>query len=432
VTGIEEITAREILDSRGNPTIEVDVRLADGSFGRATVPSGASTGSREAVELRDGEKQRYSGKGVKRAIENVERVIAPALRGADAHDQDAIDRKLIALDGTETKSKLGANAILGASLAVARAAATSAGKPLYRWIARDQPPLLPVPMFNVLNGGAHADNSVDFQEFMIAPVGMPSFREALRAAVETYQALKALLKKRGLSTSVGDEGGFAPNLKTDAEALELIVKAIGDAGYKAGKDIVIALDPAASELFENGAYEFKKSGAQRRTPAEMVALYESWVRDFPIWSIEDGLAENDWDGWKLITERLGDRVQLVGDDIFVTNPKIIERAIREKVANASLIKLNQIGTLTETLEAIAMSHAAGYGTVISHRSGETSDDFIADLAVGARAAQIKSGAPARGERVAKYNQIARIEDELGRDAVFAGKAFLSAGGFRRT
>ena len=428
---ITSVTAREILDSRGNPTIEVDVRLADGALGRAAIPSGASTGSREAVELRDGEKQRYLGKGVRRAIENVDNIIAPALRGADARDQDALDRKLIALDGTDTKSKLGANAILGASLAVARAAAASAGKPLYRWIARDKQPLLPVPMFNVLNGGAHADNSVDFQEFMIAPVGMPSFREALRAAAETYQALKTLLKKRGLSTAVGDEGGFAPNLKTDAEALELIVKAIGDAGYTPGKDIVIALDPAASELFENGTYEFKKSGAKRRTPADMVALYESWVHDFPIWSIEDGLAENDWDGWKLLTQRLGDRVQLVGDDIFVTNPKIIERAIRENVANASLIKLNQIGTLTETLEAIAMSHAAGYGTVISHRSGETSDDFIADLAVGARAAQIKSGAPARGERVAKYNQIARIEDELGRDAEFAGKAFAAVGGFRR-
>jgi enolase len=433
-TAITTLHAREILDSRGNPTIEVDAVLDDGSFGRAAVPSGASTGSREALELRDGDKKRFGGKGVLGTIAHVHDTIAPVLRGADARDQEALDRKLIALDGTETKSKLGANAILGVSLAVSRAAAASAREPLYRWLARGKQPLLPVPMFNVLNGGAHADNSVDFQEFMIAPVGAASFREALRAAAETYQALKSLLKARGLSTAVGDEGGFAPNLKADVEALEYIVKAIESAGLKAGSDVVIALDPAASELFDDGVgvYEFKKSGAQRRTPAQMVDLFESWVRDFPIWSIEDGLAENDWAGWKLITERLGARVQLVGDDIFVTNPKIIARAINEKVANASLIKLNQIGTVTETLQAIAMSHEAGYGTVISHRSGETSDDFIADLAVGSRAAQIKSGAPARGERVAKYNQLARIEDELGRDAVFAGRAFIAAGGFRRT
>jgi enolase len=431
-TSITTIHAREILDSRGNPTIEVDVVLADSSFGRAAVPSGASTGSHEALELRDSDKKRFGGKGVLTAIKNVQETIAPAVRGDDARDQQALDRKLIALDGTETKSKLGANSILGVSLAAARAAAESAREPLYRWLAGGKQPLLPVPMFNVLNGGAHADNSVDFQEFMIAPVGASSFREALRAAAETYQALKSLLKSRGLSTAVGDEGGFAPNLKADVEALEYIVKAIEAAGLKAGTDVVIALDPAASELFENGVYRFKKSGAGSRTPAQMVELFESWVRDFPIWSIEDGLAENDWDGWKLITQKLGSRVQLVGDDIFVTNPKIIARAIEGKVANASLIKLNQIGTVTETLEAISMSHAAGYGTVISHRSGETSDDFIADLAVGSRAAQIKSGAPARGERVAKYNQLARIEEELGAEAVFAGKAFVAVGGFRRT
>jgi enolase len=430
-TKITTIHAREILDSRGNPTIEVDVVLGDGSFGRAAVPWGASTGSREALELRDGDKQRFAGKGVLRAIANVHDTIAPALRGTNASDQQALDRALIALDGTETKSKLGANAILGVSLAAARAAAASARVPLYRWLAGGKQPLLPVPMFNVLNGGAHADNSVDFQEFMIAPVGADSFATALRAAAETYQALKSLLKARGLSTAVGDEGGFAPNLEADVEALELIVKAIEAAGFMPGRDVVIALDPAASELFDDGVYEFKKSGAQRRTPAQMVELYESWVRDFPIWSIEDGLAENDWDGWKLITQKLGARVQLVGDDIFVTNPKIIAKAIDEHVANASLIKLNQIGTVTETLQAIAMSHEAGYGTVISHRSGETSDDFIADLAVGARAAQIKSGAPARGERVAKYNQLVRIEEELGSEAVFAGKAFATAGGFRR-
>ncbi|HEY1550950.1 MAG TPA: phosphopyruvate hydratase [Kofleriaceae bacterium] len=429
---ISTLNAREILDSRGNPTIEVDVTFGDGSFGRAAVPSGASTGSREAVELRDGDKSRFGGKGVLVAIANVHGKIAPALRGVHGPNQSAIDHKLIELDGTENKSKLGANAILGVSLAIARASAASVHEPLYHWLARGQQPLLPVPMFNVLNGGAHADNSVDFQEFMIAPVGAPSFREALRMAAETYQALKALLKKRGMSTSIGDEGGFAPHLRADVQALEVIVEAIEAAGLRPGKDIVIALDPAASELYENGRYEFKKSGAPARTSAQMVELYETWVRTFPIWSIEDGLAEDDWDGWKLLTQRLGATVQIVGDDIFVTNPKIIARAIREKVANASLIKLNQIGTVTETLEAIAMSHAAGYGTVISHRSGETSDDFIADLAVGSRAAQIKSGAPARGERVAKYNQLARIEDELGRDAVFAGKAFVAAGGFRRT
>jgi enolase len=428
-TGIEIVDAREILDSRGNPTVEVDIVLADGSVGRAAVPSGASTGVNEAVELRDGDKARFGGKGVLKAVANVTDTIAPAIYGLDATDQAGIDALLCELDGTPNKGSLGANAILGVSLAVARAAAASARQPLYRWLARGKQPLLPVPMFNVLNGGAHADNSVDFQEFMIAPVGAASFREALRAGAETYQALKSLLKSRGLSTAVGDEGGFAPNLKADVEALELIVKAIEAAGLKPGSDIVIALDPATTEMFEDGIYKFKKSGGQDRTPAQMVELFEGWVRDFPIWSIEDGHAENDWDGWKLMTERLGARVQLVGDDIFVTNPKIIARAIKEKVANASLIKLNQIGTVTETLEAIAMSHGAGYGTVISHRSGETPDDFIADLAVGSRAAQIKSGAPARGERVAKYNQLARIEDELGHDAIYAGKAFVARGGF---
>ena len=415
---IASIHAREILDSRGYPTIEVDIVLADGTKGRAAIPSGASTGSREALELRDGDKSRFGGKGVQHAIDNVNTIIAPALAEAEAADQKQIDQRLIDLDGTENKNKLGANAILGVSLATCRAAAGQL--PLYQYIAKKKVFQLPVPMFNVLNGGAHADNSVDLQEFMIAPIGAKSFHEALRMGAETYQALKAVLKKRGYGTAIGDEGGFAPNLKANVEAVEVILQAIEQAGFKAGTDIVLALDPAASEFFEDGAYIFKKSDKSRKTAAEMIAFYEDWIRQYPILSIEDGLAENDRDGWKLLTERLGKRIQLVGDDNFVTNPALIRQAIQDKIANAALIKLNQIGTLTETLLAIETARSAGYGIVISHRSGETTDDFIADFAVATQAGQIKTGAPCRGERVAKYNQLMRIEDELGAEAKYAG------------
>jgi enolase len=420
MSAIVRLDAREILDSRGNPTVEVDVRLSDGSFGRAAVPSGASTGSREAIELRDGDLKRFGGKGVTRAIANVQNVIGPAVIGRSARDQVALDATLCELDGSENKARLGANAILGVSLAVARAAAASAGEPLYRYLGGADARLLPLPMFNVLNGGVHADNSVDPQEFMIAPVGAPSFREALRMAAETYQALKAMLKKKGYGTAVGDEGGFAPSLTSNVEAVEVILEAIGQAGLRAGEDIVLALDPAASEFFENGTYVFRKSDKSRRTPAEMVAFWEDWVRQYPIACIEDGVAEGDTEGWKLMTARLGARIQLVGDDNLVTNPLLIRRAVEEHVANAVLIKLNQIGTLTETFAAIAEARLGGYGTVISHRSGETADDFIADFAVATGAAQIKTGAPCRGERVAKYNQLARIEEELGRQAQYAG------------
>jgi enolase len=419
---ISTIHAREVLDSRGNPTVEVDVRLDDGSFGRAAVPSGASTGSREAVELRDGDAKRFAGKGVTRAVRGVNEVIAPALRGIGVGEQADVDARLRALDGTADKSKLGANALLGVSLAAARAAAANARVPLYRHLGGPEATVLPVPMFNVLNGGAHADNSVDFQEFMIAPVGAPTFREALRMGTETYHALKSILKQKGYATAVGDEGGFAPNLKTDVEAIELIVAAIERAGLRAGADVALALDPAASELFEGSVYVHKKSGGRTVSTAEMVELYEGWVRAYPILSIEDGLAEDDWNGWQVLTRRIGKAVQLVGDDIFVTTPAIIRRAIAEQVGNAALIKLNQIGTLTETLEAVRTAQAAGYGTVISHRSGETPDDFIADFAVATSAGQIKTGAPCRGERVAKYNQLARIEEELGTAASFAGAA----------
>ena len=420
MTNIESVSGREILDSRGNPTVEVDVRLKDGSRGRAAVPSGASTGSREAVELRDGDARRYGGKGVLHAVANVNSEIAKALVGTPANDQAVIDATLCALDGTDNKSRLGANAILGVSLAVARAVATSRGVSLFKHLGGPDANLLPVPMFNVLNGGVHADNSIDVQEFMIAPVGAASFREALRMGAETYQALKGTLKKEGYGTAVGDEGGFAPNLKSNAEAIEVIVKAIGHAGLRPGIDVVLALDPASSEFFEDGAYVFRKSDKSRRTSEEMIALYEQWIGQYPIWSIEDGLAEQDWDGWESLTAQLGNRIQLVGDDNFVTNPAIIRRAIAEHIGNAALIKLNQIGTLTETIEAIEVSHSAGYGTVISHRSGETADDFIADLAVATRAGQIKTGAPCRGERLAKYNQLLRIEEELGESAQYAG------------
>lgn len=429
MTTIASIRAREILDSRGNPTIEVDVQLESGAKGRAAVPSGASTGSREALELRDGDKSRYGGKGVRRAIANVTDVILPALRGADAADQAAIDERLCELDGTPDKKKLGANAILGVSLAVARANADAARKPLYQHLGGPEANVLPVPMFNILNGGAHADNSVDFQEFMIAPVGAPSFAEAVRMGAETYQALKSILKGKGYSTAIGDEGGFAPNLKANVEAVEVILQGIEKAGLRAGADVVIALDPAASEFFEDGAYVLKKSDGSRHSPAEMVGFWEGWVRQFPIWSVEDGLAEDDWTGWQLLTERLGKAIQLVGDDLFVTNPSIIRRAVAEHVGNAALIKLNQIGTLSETLEAISTARDGHYGIVISHRSGETPDDFIADFTVATRAGQLKTGAPARGERVAKYNQLLRIEEELGAAARYAGNAFVAAKGF---
>jgi enolase len=417
---IQQIQAREILDSRGNPTIEVDVRLSDRSFGRAAVPSGASTGSREAVELRDNDQKRFKGKGVLKAIQNVREKIAPALAGADAAQQSEVDAKLCELDGTDNKSNLGANAILGVSLAVARAQAASSDTSLFRYLGGAEARTLPLPMFNVLNGGVHSDSRVDLQEFMIAPVGALSFREAVQHASETYQALKSLLKSKGYRTAVGDEGGFAPDLKANVEAIELILQAIQEAGFTPGRDIVLALDPAASEFFRDGKYVFNKSDQSQKTSDQMIEFYEDWVRQFPIWSIEDGLAEQDWSGWKRLTERLGKQIQLVGDDIFVTNPKIIQEAITQKIANASLIKLNQIGTLSETFDAVNLSRSAGYGIVVSHRSGETADDFIADFAVGCGAPQIKTGAPCRGERVAKYNQLSRIEEELGSAAIFPG------------
>jgi enolase len=421
--GIKTIAAREILDSRGNPTIEVDVTLDDGSFGRAAVPSGASTGQKEAYELRDGDKSRYGGKGVLKAIGNVKGEIQNVLKGYPADDQAGLDHKLIALDGTESKKRLGANAILGVSLAVSRAVAAHKKIPLYQYLGEIYGVSgfeMPVPMFNVLNGGVHGDSSVDMQEFMIAPAGAASFHEAVRMASETYQALKALLKKSGYSTAVGDEGGFAPNLKSNEEPLQFIVRAIEAAGLKSGKDIVIALDPAASEFYVDGKYDFARSDRSKHSARDMIALYKKWLDIYPIRSLEDGLAEDDWDGWEQITSELGGQVQLVGDDIFCTNPKIIRRAIEQKVANASLIKLNQIGTLTETLDAIRISRDAGYGTVLSHRSGETPDDFIGDLAVGVSIGQIKTGAPCRGERVAKYNEMMRIEEMLGERAKFAG------------
>jgi enolase len=417
---IAKMRARWILDSRGNPTVEVDVKLDDGSFGRAGVPSGASTGSREALELRDGDRKLFAGKGVSRAVANVNDVIAPALAGLDALDQAAVDAKLLSLDGTPNKEKLGANAILGVSLAVARAAAESRGLPLYRYLGGAEARLLPVPMLNVLNGGAHADNSVDFQEFMIAPVGAPTFKEAMRWAAACYHALKSTLRDRGLGTGVGDEGGFAPNLKANVEAVEVILAAIEKAGLAPGKDVAIALDPAASEFYEDGAYVLSRSDKSRKSSEEMVALWADWTRQFPIWLLEDGLAEQDWPGWRLLTQKLGGNVKLVGDDIFVTNPAIVKQAIAQGVANAVLIKLNQIGTVTETLECMRVARAAGYGTMVSHRSGETADDFIADFTVATGAGLLKAGAPCRGERVAKYNQLLRIEEELGTQARYAG------------
>ncbi|MBW1681587.1 MAG: phosphopyruvate hydratase [Deltaproteobacteria bacterium] len=415
---IEAIAAREILDSRGNPTVEVEVGLDDGSFGRAAVPSGASTGKFEAVELRDKRKKRYGGKGVETAVRNVNQVIAPALIGMEACDQRLVDQTLLELDGTPNKGKLGANAILGVSLAVARAAADALYMPLYRYIGGTNACRLPMPMMNILNGGLHAANNVDLQEFMIMPVGGKTFREALRIGVEVFHGLAAVLKEKGYSTAVGDEGGFAPDLKSNEEAVEMVLAGIKKAGYKPGKDVVLALDPASSSFYENGRYVFSQSDGSKRTGEEMIAFYKDWVERFPIFSIEDGLDENDWKHWRKMTEEIGDRIQIVGDDLFVTNTKRIARGIKEKAANAVLIKLNQIGTLTETLDAISMAHRAGWRAVISHRSGETEDSFIADLAVAAGTGQIKTGSLCRSERVCKYNQLLRIEEELGEAAEF--------------
>jgi enolase len=428
---IQTVHGREILDSRGNPTVEVEVTLDGGAFGRAAVPSGASTGQREALELRDGDPKRYLGKSVSRAVANVNGELAKALAGREA-DQRAIDRFMIESDGTPNKGRIGANALLGVSMALARAAAAAAGTPLYRHFGTLYSGgtgfSLPVPMMNILNGGAHADSSVDFQEFMVMPATAASFRDGLRAGVEIFHALRSILKKKGHSTGVGDEGGFAPNLSSNQEAVDVVLEAITKAGYKAGTDVYIALDVAASELWndETRRYDFKKSGEKTRTADEMVALWQDWVRQYPIVSIEDGLAEGDWDGWKNVTEALGSRIQLVGDDVFVTNPEILRRGIDEGVGNAVLVKLNQIGTVTETLDAVAMARDAGYAVVISHRSGETEDTTIADLAVGTGAGQIKTGSASRSDRTAKYNQLLRIEEELGSAAKYAGKAAIRA------
>lgn len=422
MTNIVEIYAREILDSRGNPTVEVDVLLADGAFGRAAVPSGASTGAFEAVELRDQDNKRYLGKGVLQAVKNINEVIAPALGDMDALAQAQIDQKLLTLDGTPNKSKLGANAILGVSMAAARAAANSLGLPLYRYLGGANARLLPVPLMNILNGGKHADNNVDIQEFMVVPVGAHTFSEALRMGTEVFHHLKKVLQKQGLNTAVGDEGGFAPNLASNEAALEVIVKAIEAAGYTPGKEIALALDVAATEMYRSGVYHLEGEGLEK-TAAEMVAYYEKLVSAYPIVSIEDGLSEDDWDGWKMLTAALGGKVQLVGDDLFVTNMERLQRGIHTATANAILIKLNQIGTVTETLDCIALAHKHGYKAVISHRSGETDDTTIADLAVATAAGQIKTGAPSRVDRVAKYNQLLRIEDELAGSARFTGNPF---------
>ena len=417
---IKQIHAREILDSRGNPTVEADVTLEHDAKGRAAVPSGASTGSREAVELRDGDKKRFLGKGVLKAVDNVNKVIAPELIGKEASEQEKIDRLMIKLDGTENKAKLGANAILGVSLAVAKAAAIDADMPIYRYLGGKDAVRLPIPFLNILNGGKHADNNVDIQEFMIAPIGAPSFKEALRYAAEVYHTLKGILKSKGLSTSVGDEGGFAPNLSRNEEAIEVIISAIEKADYRPGKDIAVVLDPAASEFYQNGKYLLKADN-KNLSSEEMVDYYSGLVAKYPIISIEDALAENDWDGWKILTQKLGNKIQLVGDDIFVTNPKIVAEGIKQGIANSVLIKLNQIGTITETLETISLAKKAGYTCMFSHRSGETEDSFLADITVATNAGQLKTGAPARSERLAKYNQLLRIEEELGDKATFTGK-----------
>jgi len=422
---IEDVYAREILDSRGNPTVEVEVLLDDGSYGRAAVPSGASTGEKEAVELRDGDPSRYLGKGVLKAVQNVNEIIAEEIIGLEATDQPYIDNLMIKLDGTPNKSKLGANAILGVSMAVAKAAAEAVGLPLFQYLGGVNGKVLPVPMMNILNGGKHADNNVDIQEFMIAPAGAESFREALRMGSEVFHNLKKVLSKRKYNTAVGDEGGFAPDLKSNQEALDLIIEAIETAGYKPGEDIFICLDPASSEFFDQQKQRYILASENKElTSAELIDYYAAWVEKYPIISIEDGHAEDDWDGWKLMTERLGDKIQLVGDDIFVTNTKIIAKGIENKIANSILIKLNQIGTVTETLDAIEMAHKAGYTAVVSHRSGETEDSTIADLVVATNTGQIKTGSASRSDRIAKYNQLLRIEDTLGDSAVFLGrKAF---------
>ena len=424
MSDIQTLHAREVLDSRGNPTVEVEVWLDSGAFGRALVPSGASTGTREAVELRDEEPTRYQGKGVRRAVQNVIETIAPEVEGMDAAEQAQIDRALLELDGTPNKSGLGANALLGVSLAVARAAADDAGLPLYQYLGGPGARLLPVPLMNVVNGGAHADNGLDIQEFMLVPAGAGSFGEALRMGVEIFHTLGRLLKDKGLSTGVGDEGGFAPALGGNEAALDFLMRAIERAGYRAGEEVWLALDVAASEFGERGRYRLRADRAEKSSE-EMIAFYESLLGRYPIRSIEDGLGEDDWDGWQGLTRRLGPRVQLVGDDIFVTNPAIFQEGVRKGVANALLVKLNQIGTLTETLEAVELAKRAGYGTIISHRSGETEDSFIADLAVAVNAGQIKTGSLARGERTAKYNQLLRIEEELGGAAVWPGSAVFA-------
>ena len=425
MSNIAEIHAREVLDSRGNPTVEAQIFLSDGSFGRAIVPSGASTGEHEAVELRDGDTNRFMGKGVLKAVENVNSEIAEALAGFDAFDQRALDQKMIELDGTNNKGRLGANAILSVSMAAARASAESLKIPLYRYLGGVSANTLPVPMMNILNGGAHADNNVDFQEFMAMPVGAPSFSEALRWGVEVFHTLKGVLKKRGYNTAVGDEGGFAPSVKSNVEAIEVILEAITKAGYKPGEEVAIALDPAASEFYENGKYVFKKSDKSTKSSDEMVRFWTKWVNDYPIVSLEDGLSEEDWDGWQNLTKELGGKIQLVGDDIFVTNIQIFAEGIEKGIANSILIKLNQIGTVSETLDAIDLGRRNGYTSVISHRSGETEDTFIADLAVATGAGQIKTGSASRTDRIAKYNQLLRIEEELGASARFLGLKALN-------
>lgn len=425
MTAIRSIHAREILDSRGNPTLEAEVTLEDGSFGRAAVPSGASTGTKEAVELRDGDKTRYLGKGVRNAVGNVNTTIASALKGFDAADQEGLDRRLIDLDGTENKGRLGANALLGVSMANAHAVAASKKQALWQYLAQGRDVTLPVPMMNIINGGAHADNNVDFQEFMVLPVGFTSFSEALRAGTEIFHSLKSVLKGHGLSTAVGDEGGFAPDFRSNVEALDTILEAIGKAGYTAGEDVLLGLDVASSEFYENGKYNLVGEN-KRLTSEQFVDFLADWAAQYPIITIEDGLAENDWAGWKLLTDRIGNKVQLVGDDLFVTNPKIFKEGIESGTANAILIKVNQIGTLTETLEAIAMAHNANYAAVVSHRSGETEDTTIADIAVATTATQIKTGSLCRSDRVAKYNQLLRIEEALAAGARYAGRdAFVS-------
>jgi enolase len=425
ITQIQEIQAREILDSRGNPTVEAEITLADGTRGQAAVPSGASTGEHEAVELRDGDKQRYLGKGVLKAVENVNTEIADALADMDAADQRAIDRKMIELDGTENKGRLGANAILAVSMAAARASANAFSLPLYRYLGGAGANILPTPMMNILNGGAHADSNVDFQEFMVMPVGAKSFSEALRWGVEVFHTLKGVLKKRGYNTAVGDEGGFAPSVKSNVEGIEVVLEAITQAGYKPGEQISIALDPAASEFYQDGKYVFKKSDKSTKSSDDMVRFWSKWVNDYPIVSLEDGLSENDWEGWQNLAKELGGKIQLVGDDLFVTNVTFLQKGIDKHVANSILIKVNQIGTVSETLDAIDLARRNGYTSIISHRSGETEDTFIADLAVATGAGQIKTGSASRTDRIAKYNQLLRIEEELGDAARFLGLKALN-------